>query len=205
MDVLYLGGRNTRFSQGQPDGAGGLFAALLQADPVIGLAGGSIPGNFSVDVGAAPAGLLQFLHDEEPGALREHEPVAVARERTRRALRLMIPVGAHDAHQLETAQDQGSDRRIYSSRHDGVQDARLDLPVGIADGIGGRGAARRNDVAESAEPEAHGDFAGQSADRAGRNGVDAALLDMPAVVEAVLFFGEILASAARARISPKNS
>ena len=51
-------------------------------------------------------------------------------------------------------------------------------------------------MAQPAETEAHRDFAGERADGAGWNGVDAALLDVAGVVEPVLLFGEIHAAAA---------
>ena len=72
------------------------------------------------------------------------------------------------------------------------------MAEGVAQGVGGRGAAGGDDVAQPAEAEAHGDFAGQRADGAGGNGVDAALLQVAGVVEPVLLFGEILAAAAGA-------
>ncbi len=53
-------------------------------------------------------------------------------------------------------------------------------------------------MAQAAEAEAHGDFTGQRADGAGGNGVDAALLLLAGVVEAVLFLREVLAAAAGA-------
>ena len=51
-------------------------------------------------------------------------------------------------------------------------------------------------MAQPPETEPHRDFAGERADGAGWNRVDAALLDVAGVVEPVLFFGEIHAAAA---------
>src|SRR5580704_10572054 len=68
----------------------------------------------------------------------------------------------------------------------------------MAQRVGGRGASRRYDVAHPSEPEPHGDFTRQRADRRCRNRVDAALLLVPAVVQPVLLFGKLLRSAARA-------
>ena len=116
----------------------------------------------------------------------------------RRALRLVVPARGHDAHQLEAAQDQRRDRRIHAARHHRVQHARLNMAERVADGVGGRGAARGDDVAQAAKAEPHGDFAGQRADGAGGDGVHAALLDEAGVEEAVLLFREILAAAAGA-------
>ena len=72
-------------------GAGRLLAALFQAHAMIGLAGGSVAADLAVDVGAARPRVLQFLQDEEPGALGDHEAVAIAREGPRGALRLGVP------------------------------------------------------------------------------------------------------------------
>ena len=74
----------------------------------------------------------------------------------------------------------------------------LDVAEGVAHRVGGGGAAGGNDVAQTAETEAHGDFAGQRADGAGRDGIHAALLLMAGIEEPVLLFGEILAAAAGA-------
>ncbi len=53
-------------------------------------------------------------------------------------------------------------------------------------------------MAQAAETEAHRHLAGQRPDGAGGNGVDAALLLVAGVIEAVLLLGEILAAAAGA-------
>ena len=110
----------------------------------------------------------------------------------------MVPARAHDAHELEAAQDQRRDGRIHAAGDDGVQHAAPDVAEGVADGVGGGSAAGGDDMAQAAEAEAHGDFAGERADGAGGNGVDAALLLLAGVIEAVLLLGEILAAAAGA-------
>ena len=53
-------------------------------------------------------------------------------------------------------------------------------------------------MAQPAESEAHGNFAGQRADGAGGDRIYAALLQVPGIVELILVLGEILAAAARA-------
>ena len=47
VDVLDVGGLDARLGQGHADGAGGLLAALFQADAMIGFAGGAVAGNFA--------------------------------------------------------------------------------------------------------------------------------------------------------------
>src|ERR1035441_415672 len=64
-----------------------------------------------------------------------------------------------------------------------------------ANGVGGGGASRRNDMAHAAKAEPHGDLAGQGADGGARNGVHAALLLLAGIIKAVLFLGELQAAA----------
>src|SRR5208282_1182453 len=127
-----------------------------------------------------------------------HEAVAVAGKRARRALRLFIPASAHDAHELESAHDQGSDGGIHASGNHGGEMAGADGAERVSHGVGGRRAARGDDVAESAEAETHGDFAGQRADGGSGDGVYAALFGMAGVEEAILLLGEILRASAGA-------
>ena len=80
VDILHGSRRNPGLLKGQADGAGGLFAALLEADPMVGFAGGTISGDFAIDVRAAGARLFHFLHDEEPRPFGDDEAIAVAGE-----------------------------------------------------------------------------------------------------------------------------
>jgi hypothetical protein len=145
---------------------------------------------------AARFGPLHLFHHEEPGAFGDHEPIAILGEGPRGARGLLVPTGRHDAHQLKAAQNQRRNRRIHAARHHGIQYSHLNIAVGVAHGVGGGRAARRNDVAQPAESEAHGDFAGQRTDGAGGDGVHAALLGQSGVEQPVLLFGEILTAAA---------
>src|ERR1035438_7171395 len=81
------------------------------------------------------------------------------------------------------------------ARTHGIQHAHLNVAVGVPHGVGRGRAAGGNDVAQPAEPEAHGDFAGQRANGAGGDGVHAALLDQAGIIQPVLLFGEIHAAA----------
>src|SRR5687768_17258308 len=72
------------------------------------------------------------------------------------------------------------------------------MAEGVAHRISGRRAAGRNDMAQAAESEAHGNFASKGPDSACGNRIHAALLYMTGVVKAVLFFREILTAASGA-------
>ncbi len=76
------------------------------------------------------------------------------------------------------------------------QRAALDSAAGVANSVGRRRAAGRDDVAHAAKSEAHGDFAGQRSDGGGGDSINAALFLVAAVVEPVLLFGELLRAAA---------
>ena len=76
------------------DGARRLFAALFQPHAVIRFAGGAVARDLAVNVRAARPRLLHLLHHEEPRAFGDHEAVAIARERPRSALRLVVPARA---------------------------------------------------------------------------------------------------------------
>src|ERR1022692_1644184 len=127
VDVLHVARRDAALFETDADGPRRLFAALFQTHPVIGLAGGAIAGDLAVYVRAARLGPLHLFHHEEPRTLGENEAVAILGEGPRGACGLFVPTGGHDAHQLEAAQDQGRDGRIHAVRHNGIQDAHLNV------------------------------------------------------------------------------
>src|SRR5262249_1100507 len=198
VDVLHVALADAGLFHRHTDGARGLFAAFFETHAMVSLARRSVARNFAVDVRASCARLLHLFEYEEPCALGDDEAVAIARKRARRALWLVIPTRRHEAHQLKAAQDQGGDRRIDAAGNHGLQHARLNVAERVAERVGGTGAAGGDDVAEAAKSEAHRHLTSERADRAGGNRVYAALLLVAGVIEAVLFFPEVLASAARA-------
>src|ERR1035438_9585928 len=135
VDVLHVARRDAALFETDADGPRRLFAALFQTHPVIGLAGGAIAGDLAVYVRAARLGPLHLFHHEEPRTLGDHETVAIPGEGPRGALRLLVPTGGHDAHQLETAQDQRRNGRIHAARHYRIQHAHLNVAVGIPHGV----------------------------------------------------------------------
>src|SRR5271169_1612180 len=159
-------------------------------------AGRGVSGNLAVDVRTTRQRPLALLQNEKPGALTQHETVAVARKRPGSPLRLGVPARGQDAHQNEPAQDEWSNRRVHAARNHRVNHTRLNIPVRVSDGVRRGGAAGGYDVAHPAEAETHGDFAGQRADGACGNGVDAALFLVAGVVKTVLLLRKLLAAAA---------
>src|SRR5579871_354016 len=198
VDVLYFRRRNAGFVERQTDVAGRLFAAFLQAHAVVGFAGGSVAGDLTVNVRAPRAGAFQIFDDKEPGAFGQHEAIAVPREGTGSTLRRVIPPRRHDAHELKTAQNERGDRRIDAAGDHRIEHASLNVAKRVSERVGGGCAAGRHDVAEAAKTEAHRHFAGQRADGARGDGIDAALLLLARIVQPVLLFGEVLAASAGA-------
>ncbi len=133
VDVTHGLGRDTGFADGHPDCAGRLFAAFLQAYPMVGFACGSVAGDLPIDARAAGPCVLQLFEHQEPGAFGQHEAVPVARKRTGCSFGLGIPACRHDAHQHEPAQNQGRNRRIHASRHHDIENAGLYVSKRITD------------------------------------------------------------------------
>ena len=127
-----------------------------------------------------------------------HEAIAVGGKRTRRALGIVVPRLGQRAQQRVALDDSRRDRRIHAAHQKHRQHARLDVLVGVADGIGRRSAARGHHVAVAAKAEAHADFAGDRAHGAAGDAEQADLLDVSAVPEPVLLFGKFLRAAAGA-------
>src|SRR5665213_2271794 len=92
VDVADLFGPDACFLHGQRHRVSRLFAALFETHAMIGLAGGGITDDFTVDLRAALEGVFAFFENEEPRAFAEHESAAVARERPRAALGFAIPL-----------------------------------------------------------------------------------------------------------------
>jgi hypothetical protein len=198
LQVADVFGGDAGFVESHLNGPGGFFTALFEADAVVGLAGGTVADELSVDAGAAGEGAFAFLDGEEPGAFGEDEAVAVGGEGPGAAFGVIVPALGHDAHELEATEDEGGDGGVGAAGDNAVDHAGLDHAHGVAEGVGGRGAARGNDVGEAAEAEVHGDFAGEGADGRGRNHIDGAVLELAGEIETVLFLGEGLAAAAGA-------
>ena len=125
-----------------------------------------------------------------------HEAVAVGGKWTRRALRSVVPGLSERAQQRVAFDDARGDRRIHAAHQKHRQHARLNMLVGIADGVGRRSAARRHHVAVAAKSKAHADFAGQRSHSAAGNAEQADLFYVSAVPEAVLLLGKFLRAAA---------
>src|SRR6185312_3474314 len=97
--------------------------------------------------------------------------------------------------QVKCLDDQRRQGGIGAAADHGVNGSGLYLLAGIAEGVGGGGAAGGNEVAEAAQTEAHGDLAGQGAVGGRGDGVDAAAAVAAGVVEGELPFDELQRSA----------
>src|ERR1700733_6882508 len=78
VDVPNLLRPNSCFVHCQSHGMRGLFAALLQAHPMICLTGGSVSHDFAINLRTACQCVFHLFQDKEPRALAQHESAAVS-------------------------------------------------------------------------------------------------------------------------------
>src|SRR4029077_13738685 len=121
--------------------------------PMESLTGGTISSDLGVNLGAAGAGVIVVFEDKHPRAFGDDKPVAIRRKRTRSALRSVVPGLSKRAQQRIAFDNSRSDRRIHAAHKKHGEHARLNMLIGIADGVGGRRATRRDHVAVAAKPK----------------------------------------------------
>lgn len=83
---------------------------------MISVARRAVAGNLSIDLRAALLRTLEVFEDVDPRAFAEHDAGAVARERSRGARRLIVPLICEHGHQVKSGEDAGSDGRINAAR-----------------------------------------------------------------------------------------
>ncbi len=139
-------------------------------------------GDLAVDVRAARQRALQLLQDQHRAALAHHEPVAVAVERARGVLRVVV-AGGGGLDRVEAGHRDRGDRRLRRAGDDDVGLAVLDQVVGVADRVDPRGAAGRDDHRRAVRAELQRDLGREAArdqrrveEGAGVVGVDEPLL-----------------------------
>src|SRR5438067_10954663 len=104
----------------------------------------------------------------------------------------MVPRVGHDLHQDEALHDAERDGRVSTAGEGNVHATRLNLASGIADGISGRSAPRRDDVAWAAQAKTYAEFTRQRSHYASGNAEQTHLLVLLLEEKAVLFLGEFL-------------
>ncbi len=130
--------------------AGRAFAARGGRGHMVRVGGVAVARHFGVNARAAGLGVLQFLQHHHAAAFAHDKSVAVAVERSRSVLGIVV-AGAQGAHGAKAAQAQRNDGRFAAAgKHDfGV--AHFDGAPGLAQGVGGRGAGRAGRQIRSAQ------------------------------------------------------
>src|SRR5437016_676504 len=107
-----------------------LDTGLVETHAVMGIAGGPVPQNLSID-GRAAASCRGFgLHKIDPGSLAKYKSITVFRKWTRSHLRPVVPRLRQDPHQTEAGKDSGSERRVHATGDN-------DIGTPVEDGIPG--------------------------------------------------------------------
>ncbi len=146
VQVPDLADVDVRLLHRQRHGPSRLFTRFIHAHAMVGVTRRAIAGHLGVNVCTARARRLLPFHHEHPRALGEHETVPVLRERPRGALRQVVELVGHDAHDAEAGHHSLGDRGVRAAGDDVVSHAQLQIPVGIAKRVRRRRAAGGDQV-----------------------------------------------------------
>src|SRR5438067_923293 len=116
-----------------------------------------ITGQLAVDARAALFRMLQFLDDQDAGALTRDEAVALLVERPRRLVRCVVPL-AEGPRRGEPGDAEQRDGRFRSARDHHVHVAMLDVAHRLADGVIARRTRRDGCEVHPRRAVANGDL-----------------------------------------------
>ena len=137
VEVLDVLGGDAGVAERHAHAAGGTVGR--RGRDVEGVAREAVADDFGVDVGAAGAGVLKLLENEDAGAFAHHEAVAVLVEGTGGGLRIVVATGER-MHVVEAADAHGMNRGLAAARHHHGRVAAGDDVHGLADGVKARRA-----------------------------------------------------------------
>ncbi len=134
VDVGDVAGAQARVGERLPDAPLGALPLGVGRGQVVGVGGAAVPGQFCIDAGTSPHGVLQPFEYDERRALGQHEPVAGDVERPRGALRLVHPLRERAA-AVEGEQDRGRHARLRAPGHDQVGRAVAEQAQALPDRV----------------------------------------------------------------------
>ena len=146
--------------QGELHGLGGADALRVRRGDVVRVGRAAAAEHLGVDAGAALLGVFEFFEDDDAGALAEDEAVAVLVERPAGALSGSSLRMRQGAAAMKPPRPIGGDGRLGAAGDHDVGVVPLNGVQGVADGVGGRGAGRRNGGVRTAQAEMDRDVAG---------------------------------------------
>src|SRR5208283_5628399 len=126
----------------------------------------AIANDFGEDGRTAAAGVLQFLQDQNAGALAHDEAIAIFVPGTAGASRIVVARGKR-AHGGESADAHGSDGSFRATGNHDIGILVLDDAKGIADGMSAGSAGRGRGFIGTLGAVLHGDVSGSEVDDGG--------------------------------------
>lgn len=123
----------------------------------------AVPEHFAQDRRTAGAGVLEFFEDDHTGPFGDDESIPIAVEGPA-GLGRRVVAGREGMHAGEAGDSHGGDGCFAATGHHDVGHVILDQPVGITDGIGGRGACGGDSGVWSAKLPVDGDISGTGVD-----------------------------------------
>ena len=149
---------------------------------MVAVPGEPVADHFGVDPGAATAGVLELLQDQDARPFPRHEPVAVAVKRPRGPLGLGVARGQR-LHGIEPGDAGGGDDGFGAAGDHGVGPALLDDLERVAHRVGAGGAGGRQRQVGPLGPEEDRDHprrhvADHHGDEKGADALGAVLVDV---------------------------
>ena len=150
-------GLKSRVLNGHPHATGCPITIGRWRSDMIGIAGISISGYFTVNSCSSLEGELQLLQNHNARPFPHHKPIPALFKGPRGFFRLVVS-GGKGLHGIESTNGQRSDVGFRSAGDDGIGIPILDGPKGISDTVGPRGAGRHKTGVGSLGPKTDGNM-----------------------------------------------
>ncbi|MNS69277.1 hypothetical protein D3C72_1025850 [compost metagenome] len=169
-------------------------AFTARGDHVVAVGGGTVTGDFGVDVGTAGQGMFQLLDHQDAAATGDDETVAVRIIGTGRLFRGVIVLGGEGAHGIEL--DGGRPVQLLAAAgEDDVLLAKLDQLQCVTDAVGRGGTGGADGVVDTLDLERGGQAGRGGGGHGARHHVGTHALD-PFLTGDVRRLGGVLAGGA---------
>src|SRR3990167_2256665 len=157
IDMLHLARRNIGLAQRLLHGPASTVTVLRAGGEVIGIGTGAVTDQFRQRLRAAGHCMLQGLDYQQAGPLGHDETIAVAVERPRGLLGLIVETSGQRTRRGEAAEGDAMDRRLGSAAQGNVRFAAANQSGRIADGLcaGRAGSYRCAERPLEAVPDRH--------------------------------------------------
>src|SRR6202022_2939372 len=134
VDVINLVWGNAGMFERELHGARGAFAVRWRSSHVVGVCSKSVSREFAINLRAARFRVFQLFYDNNTGAFAHAKAIAIAVERSRSALGLVV-ARAERSHGGETCKTNRDNRSLGASSEKNIRVAKLNHPPRCAESV----------------------------------------------------------------------